>query len=520
MASQAQQSAFIAQMAPWAQAASSATGWNASLILAQWANETAWGTAYSEPNNPGNIGVYSGGPHYSWSTMADGVAAYINYINTSPYLAHVAAAGKDNYASQAYQLGISGWASGQYNNGGGPGSSLLGEQNLMPSGVNAASLAGANLSAAPAGAQTGGGMTAAEYAALAPLASDPVATAYLEALNANAQANAAIPGGTATATPDPTSATGGNATAIINAAIAQLGTAGMSAADVAALQKWSAGELTKLAAQGMDTSTIGSQIAVDIQDTPQFADAFPGIIALRNAGQPAPSVSDYQTYTTTARQLAAAAGLPSTFMSTQEIGTLVAGNVSSAELSQRIKNGLEVAAQSGPQTISELETYFPQYFSGLGNAANAYNTSGQLNSSSLGTLAGVYLNPNLAVDTLTNQLATAQIGAEGMETGFGSITLQQAQALQHAGITDTTARDTFKSLNKLTPLEGQLPGVPGSNLSQQDLINYGFFGQNQQEMANVQGVRGAPFKGGGGYATTARGTVGAGYASTQGVQGT
>jgi hypothetical protein len=135
-------------------------------------------------------------------------------------------------------------------------------------------------------------------------------------------------------------------------------------------------------------------------------------------------------------------------------------------------------------------------------------------------LAAFFLDPNRAWDQMANMVTEAQIGAEGIDTGFGQITAQEAAQLQGAGFTQAEARSNFAKINKLVPLENQLPGVPGSSMSQQDLVNYGFYGANPQELENVQGTRKAPFSGGGGYAQTARGAVGAGYASTQGIQGT
>jgi hypothetical protein len=386
------------------------------------------------------------------------------------------------------------------------------------------------------GQQAGGGtnmanMTQADWQALYAAGQVPGGAQYLTAAY-EAQKNQQATGIA------PSVATAGNARAIINAALAELGPE-FSGAD---MQSWAYGELTKLTAQGMDTSTMGQQVALDVQQTPEFAKAYPGIIALRNAGLPPMSVADYQSYTTSVMQAAADAGLPKGFMSKTEIGQLVANQISPAEVTQRIKNGYEAAAFASPQVITELGTYFPQIFPGglpvgasnAGGLAGSTGptttggvryTAGGGNAMTIGTgtqgaLAAYYLDPGRAYDVLINQLTQAQIGAEGVETGFGQISAGQAARLQQAGITEAEARTDFGKINKLQPLETPLPGVPGGTMSQQDLINYGFFGANPQELENVQAVRKAPFSGGGGYAQTARGTVGAGYASTQGIQGT
>jgi hypothetical protein len=139
-----------------------------------------------------------------------------------------------------------------------------------------------------------------------------------------------------------------------------------------------------------------------------------------------------------------------------------------------------------------------------------------------GSLAAYYLDPKNTQATLDAQISAAQIGTEGVNSEFGGIPVGQAQTLQQAGVTQATARSTFTTLSKLTPLEQALPGVAPTNnqISQQQLINEGFFGANTQLLENVESNRKAPFSGGGGYATSAKGVVGAGGASTAGQQGT
>ena len=93
-------------MEPYARQARSGHGWDAGLILAQWGIETGWGTEMSTENNFGNIGNTTTNPHggAGYPTIEAGVQAYINYINSSPYLANVKAAGP-TFAAQARALG-------------------------------------------------------------------------------------------------------------------------------------------------------------------------------------------------------------------------------------------------------------------------------------------------------------------------------------------------------------------------------------------------------------------------------
>jgi hypothetical protein len=139
MASQAQITAFVNEYAPYAETAAQATGLNAQLILAEWGNEVAYGTAWSEKNNIGNIGVYSGGPNPSYATIGEGVQAYINEIKSIPSI--MATAGQ-SLAAQAEAIGNSPYASGHYLATGSnvPGSALIQDANVIASaGVGTAS---------------------------------------------------------------------------------------------------------------------------------------------------------------------------------------------------------------------------------------------------------------------------------------------------------------------------------------------------------------------------------------------
>lgn len=145
--------AFVNSMAPYAQAASKATGINANVILAQWGNETAWGTSHAWKTNfnPAGIGITgSGVAGKNYGSVAGGVQAYIDFVNNNSRYQMVKNAGINNPQAQAIAFGNSGWAFGKYDNGGGPGSSLIADMQSFtaPSGVTPA----AGLTATPAAA--------------------------------------------------------------------------------------------------------------------------------------------------------------------------------------------------------------------------------------------------------------------------------------------------------------------------------------------------------------------------------
>lgn len=113
---------FFTLALPYARRASQATGVLVSVVLAQWANETAYGTSndWTVKHNPGNISP--GGVVASYPTLDAGVNAWIATMNDGAYAS--VRAGR-TWRAQAVALGVSPWASGHYDDGTGPGSALI-----------------------------------------------------------------------------------------------------------------------------------------------------------------------------------------------------------------------------------------------------------------------------------------------------------------------------------------------------------------------------------------------------------
>ena len=103
-----------------------ATGIEADVLLAQWGVETGWGSAINNRNNLGNIRCFGGWPcaggFAQFASLNDFVSAAVQTWHNGYYAAVLAAVGP---AAQLRAIGASAWDAGHYNNGGGPGSSLL-----------------------------------------------------------------------------------------------------------------------------------------------------------------------------------------------------------------------------------------------------------------------------------------------------------------------------------------------------------------------------------------------------------
>lgn len=113
---------FFDDALPLAQRASAGTGVLVSVILAQWADETTYGTSndWTVKHNPGNVSP--GGVVASYPTLDAGVNAWIVTMNDGTYNAVKRA---QTWQAQCLALGQSPWAAGHYDDGNGPGSALV-----------------------------------------------------------------------------------------------------------------------------------------------------------------------------------------------------------------------------------------------------------------------------------------------------------------------------------------------------------------------------------------------------------
>lgn len=119
------QNAFLADYAGYAQLAAQQTGIPWETIIAQWADETGWGTSTAFVAGHNFAGVSPGGRIATYPDVATGLAAYISTL-LDPVYATVRNAGAQGPVAAAQALGASPWAASHYNaSGGGPGSDLV-----------------------------------------------------------------------------------------------------------------------------------------------------------------------------------------------------------------------------------------------------------------------------------------------------------------------------------------------------------------------------------------------------------
>jgi len=166
-----------------------------------------------------------------------------------------------------------------------------------------------------------------------------------------------------------------------------------------------------------------------------FDRRFAGNKALREAGKPEYSYSNYIALENEMRDDLRDAGFPPGFYDdTDSLSKLIGGEVSRQELRDRSSAAYTAVRQADPGTVAELR--------------NLYGIT-------QGELAAYYLDPQKAVDAIGQRLTgqdlirrtqAAQISAQARQQANMGLTAQQAEQLAAQGVNQETARQGFGQL--------------------------------------------------------------------------
>ena len=127
----------------------------------------------------------------------------------------------------------------------------------------------------------------------------------------------------------------------------------------AQLDAYGLGSLASFAWTEIQAGRSADEVARDLRKTPEFNNRFPGIAQREKAGLPAISPAEYVSYEKTATELMRAAGLPKGFYdSTDDFTTLIASDVSPAELNQRVQQAKEATYNIPAEVSARLYSQF------------------------------------------------------------------------------------------------------------------------------------------------------------------
>lgn len=203
----------------------------------------------------------------------------------------------------------------------------------------------------------------------------------------------------------------------------------------------------------IDDKTV-AQIKMELPKTTEYKQRFPGIQALRDAGQAiseAQYISNERGYLQTLR----AYGLDTSVLGSRAmLGTYIANSVAPREFEERVDLAVR-AVQNNPDVLNMFKQYYPEVDK---TAVTTY-----------------LLNPKAGIDVIRKQVRTAEIGAAAVEGGFRMGLLEAGTAEKLMGpIGATTGYSQivgeFRRAKQLATAQSRLAAIEGQQYSDLEAV--------------------------------------------------
>jgi hypothetical protein len=228
-------------------------------------------------------------------------------------------------------------------------------------------------------------------------------------------------------------------------------------------------------------------IGIALRDDPVFKERFPANEALKAAGKPQFSVTQYLREEAAYKEKLQSAGMPPGFYDDPktDFQNFIINDVSPDEVEARARLGYQAVRQADPQVVNEFK---------------------RLYGVSEGELAAYFIDPQRMRPTFDRyeaerQARSAQIAAAGTQQGGMTIEREQAEALARSGVTAEQAQAGFTALGDTQELF-QATQQGERQISQAEQIG-GVFNTNaeaRRAIAQRRRSRQAQFEGGGSFA--------------------
>jgi hypothetical protein len=225
-----------------------------------------------------------------------------------------------------------------------------------------------------------------------------------------------------------------------------------------------------------------------IREQPAYQKRFAGNAARLKKGLSELDPASYIGLENQFRQTLQSNGLPANFYDqTDDFQALIEGDVSPAELNERVQQGYRAVADADPAVKDQMR--------------NLYGvTEGQL--------AAYFLDPQRTAPLLTRQAQAANIAARGLEQGGIQLSGAFAEDLARRGITEQQARAGFVEVGGLGELRQTFAGETALSGEQLAGAQFGIDVAAQQELERRKRLRTGEFAGGGSFARTTGETSG------------
>jgi len=225
-----------------------------------------------------------------------------------------------------------------------------------------------------------------------------------------------------------------------------------------------------------------------IREQPAYQKRFAGNAARLKKGLSELDPASYIGLENQFRQTLQSNGLPANFYDqSDDFQALIEGDVSPAELNERVQQGYRAVADADPAVKEQMKNLY-----GVGE----------------GELAAYFLDPKRTAPLLTRQAQAASIAARGLEQGGIQLSGAFAEDLARRGITEQQARAGFGEVGALGELRQTFAGETALSGEQLAGAAFGIDVASQQELERRKRLRTGEFAGGGSFARTTGETSG------------
>lgn len=237
-----------------------------------------------------------------------------------------------------------------------------------------------------------------------------------------------------------------------------------------------------------------AEIWVAARETKVYKSRFPGLDTLREAGRGV-GEREWLDYERTATAMFRAAGLPSGFYDQpSDFAKFISAEVSVTELQDRVKIASSAALSQPPDVRDQLRRLY-----GIAE----------------GDITAYFLDPKRAVPVLQERFSATLSATAARRSGFGDLSLGEAESLARFGVGEDEAAEGFGTLVEAREVFDPLDQGETA-ISREQQLGATFRGDTlaQQAIRRQARRRVARFEQGGGYAADREGFSGLGSAST------
>lgn len=224
--------------------------------------------------------------------------------------------------------------------------------------------------------------------------------------------------------------------------------------------------------KGLITSGASpSEFTIRLRETDAYKKRFAANEARIKNGLRALSESEYIRNEDAYQEVMRRRGLPPEYYAKGDLGVqkgfeaLLAGDVSSTELEDRIVTAQDRVLNANPEIAAQLKQFYP----GISN----------------GDILAYVLDPANAINQIKRKVTAAEIGAAAGAYGL-STTVGRAEQLAGAGVTEATAQQGFKTISQVGPRAGVLAQYYKQDPYTQETAEKEFFGLTGAREAEMQ----------------------------------